>query len=123
MRYLARSTQSTTTAMPIAIPPVAVSVVTASESGVQASNSRSTSRLPSRASPRVRSRVGDEQLESAWKRRRSSTGAESSRSKMTHVDNQGRRDTEDVPDYKVVFVKLRQNVDFETRCPIIAGYP
>jgi hypothetical protein len=24
---------------------------------------------------------------------------------------------------KAVFVKLRQNVDFETRCPIIAGYP
>jgi hypothetical protein len=22
-----------------------------------------------------------------------------------------------------VFVKLRQNVDFETKCPIIAGYP
>jgi hypothetical protein len=98
--YLARSTRSTTTAMPIAILPVAASVVMAYGSGVQASNNRSTARPPGRASPRVRSRVGDEQPESAWKRRRSSIGTGSSGSGMTHVDNQGRRDTKDVPDYE-----------------------
>jgi hypothetical protein len=95
-----RSTRSTTTAMPIAILPVAASVVMAYGSGVQASNNRSTARPPGRASPRVRSRVGDEQPESAWTRRRSSIGTGSSGSGMTHVDNQGRRDTKDVPDYE-----------------------
>jgi hypothetical protein len=54
-RYLARSTRRTPMATPTIIPPVAVSGVTASGSGAQASNSRSTTRLPGRASPRVRS--------------------------------------------------------------------
>jgi hypothetical protein len=98
--YLTRSTRSTTTATSTDIPPVAASVVTTSGSGAQASNSRSTARRPNHVSPRVRSRVGGDQPESARKRRRSSTGAGSSGSRMTHVDNQGRRDTEDVPDYE-----------------------
>jgi hypothetical protein len=86
--------------MPTNFLSVATSVVMASGSGAQASNSRNTARLPSRASPRVRSRVGGDQPESARKRRRSSTGARSSGSGMTHIDNQGRRDTEDVLDYE-----------------------
>jgi hypothetical protein len=72
----------------------------ASGSGAQASNSRNTAHPPGRTSPRVRSRVGDEQPESAWKRWRSSTGAGSSGFGMTHVDNQGRCDTKDVHDYE-----------------------
>jgi hypothetical protein len=85
-------------ATPTVLPPVAASGVTASGSGAQASNSRSTARPPSRASPRVRSRVEGEQPESSRKRRRASTGAGSSASGMTHVDNQGRGDVEEVPD-------------------------
>jgi hypothetical protein len=83
-------------------------VVTASGSGAQVSNSRSTTHplgcasqmVRSRVSPRVRSRVGGDQLESVRKCRRSSTDTGSSGSGMTHVDNQGRRDTEDVPNYE-----------------------
>jgi hypothetical protein len=86
--------------MPTAIPPVVASGIIASGSGAQASNSRSTARLPGHTSPRLRSRVGGEEPESARKRRRSSTGAGSSGSGMTHVDNQGRRDVEDVLDYE-----------------------
>jgi hypothetical protein len=87
--YLARSTRSTPIATPTIIPPVAASGVTASGSGAQASNSRSTARPPGRASPRVRSRVEGEQPESSRKRQRASTGDGSSGSGMTHVDNQG----------------------------------
>jgi hypothetical protein len=97
---MTRLTRSTTTATPTDIPPVASSVVTASGSGTQVSNSRSTACPPSHASPRVRSRIGSNQAESAWKCRRSSTGAGSSGSGMTHVDNQGCHDTEDVLDYE-----------------------
>jgi hypothetical protein len=79
---------------------MATSVVTALGSGAQASNSRSSARPPGRASPRMWSHVGGNQLEFARKRRRSSTGTGSSRSGMTHVDSQGRRDTEDIPDYE-----------------------
>jgi hypothetical protein len=99
-RYLARSTRSTPIAMSTVIPPVAASGVTASKSGAQASNSRSTARPSGRASPRVRSRVEGEQLESSRKRRRASTGAGSSGSGMTHVDNQGRGDVDEVIDYE-----------------------
>jgi hypothetical protein len=99
-RYLARSTRGTTIATPTAILPVAASGVTTSGSGVQGSNNRSTACPPGCASPRVWSRVGGEAPESARKRRRSSIGAGSSGSGMTHVDNQGRRDTKDVPDYE-----------------------
>jgi hypothetical protein len=51
--YLARSTRSTPIEMPNAIPPVASSGITASGSGAQESNSRSTARPPGRATPRV----------------------------------------------------------------------
>jgi hypothetical protein len=98
--YLARSTRSTPIATPTIIPPVAASGVTASGSGAQASNSRSTARPPGRASPRVRSRVEGEQPESSRKRQRASTGDGSSGSGMTHVDNQGWGDAEEVPDYE-----------------------
>jgi hypothetical protein len=86
--------------MSTVIPPVAASGVTASKSGAQASNSRSTARPSGRASPRVRSRVEGEQLESSRKRRRASTGAGSSGSGMTHVDNQERGDVDEVIDYE-----------------------
>jgi hypothetical protein len=98
--YMARSTRSTPIATPTAIPPVAVSGVTASGSGAQSSNSKSTARPPGRASPRVRSRVEREQLESSRKRRRASIGNGSSGSGMTHVDNQGRGDAKEVPNYE-----------------------
>jgi hypothetical protein len=98
--YLVRSTRSTPIATPTVIPPVAASGVMASGSGAQASNSRSTARPPGRASPRMWSRVEGEQPESSRKRRRASTGAGSSGSGMTHVDNQGRGDAEEVPDYE-----------------------
>jgi hypothetical protein len=99
-RYLARLTQSTPIATPTAIPPVAASGVTASGSRTQASNNRSTARLPGRASPRVRSWIEGEQPESSRKRWRASIGAGSSGSGMTHEDNQGRGDAEEVPDYE-----------------------
>jgi hypothetical protein len=79
---------------------VAASGHTASGSGAQASNSRSTARLLGYASPRVCSRVDGKQPELARKRRRSSIGIGSSGSGMTHVDNQGRHDVEDVLDYE-----------------------
>jgi hypothetical protein len=79
---------------------VAASGITASRSGAQASNSRNTARPPSHASPRVRSRVEGEQPESSRKRRRALTSVGSSGSGMTHVDNQGRGDAEEVPDYE-----------------------
>jgi hypothetical protein len=100
LRYLARSTRRTPMATPTVIPPVAASGVTASGSGAHASNSRSTARPPGHASPRVRNRVEGEQPESSRKRWRASTGAGSSRSGMTHVDNQGRGDAKEVPDYE-----------------------
>jgi hypothetical protein len=100
LRYLAWSTQSTPIATPTVIPPVAASGVTASRSGTQASNSRSTACPPGRTSPRVRSRVEGEQPESSRKRWRASTGAGSFGSGMTHVNNQGRGDAEEVLDYE-----------------------
>jgi hypothetical protein len=99
-RYLARSTRTTPMATPTVLPLVAASGVTASGSRAQASNSRSTARPPGRASPRVRSWVEGEQPESSRKHRRASTGAGSSGSGMTHVDNQGRGDAKEVPDYE-----------------------
>jgi hypothetical protein len=99
-RYLARSTRRTPMATPTIIPPVAASGITASGSGAQASNSRSTARPPGRASPRVRSQVEGEQPESSRKRRRVSTGAGSSGSSMTHIDNQGQGDAEEAPNYE-----------------------
>ena len=74
--------------------------VTASGSRAQASNNRSTAHPPSRASPRVQSRVERKQLESSQKCRRASTGARSSGSTMTHFDNRGRGDAEEVLDYE-----------------------
>jgi hypothetical protein len=56
-RYLAQSTRTTPMATPTVLPPMAALGVTASGSGAQASNSRSTTRPPGCASPRVRSRV------------------------------------------------------------------
>ena len=56
--YLARLTPSTTITTPLAIPLVGTSIVMASGSGVQASNSRSTTCPPDSASLRVRSHVG-----------------------------------------------------------------
>ena len=97
---LAWSTRNVPLATPTAIPPMAALGVTASSSGAQASNSKSTARLPNRASPRVQSRVEGDQPESAWKHRRVSTGAGSSGSRMTHVNNRGEGKVEDVLDYE-----------------------
>jgi hypothetical protein len=113
--YMARSTQSTPIATPTVIPPMATSGVTASGSGAQASNSKSTARPPGRASPRVRSRVEGEQPKSSRKRRRASTGAGSFGSGMTHVDNQGRGDAEEVPDYEK-FISLTIQKEFWDTC-------
>ena len=98
MHYLARSTRSTTIATPTAIPPMAASSVTTSRSGAQASNNRSTACPLGRASPRMWSRVEEEQLESSRKHRKASTSAGSSGSGMTHVDNGGRGNAKEVDD-------------------------
>ena len=97
---MVQSTQSTTIATPISIPPVAASRVTASGSGAQVSNNKSTTYPPSRANPRVSSRVEGEQLESSWKRQRASIDTGSVGSGMTHIDNWGRGDADEVPDYE-----------------------
>ena len=55
--YLARSTRSTPIATSTTIPLMATSGITASGSGAHVSNNKNTARLPSRASPRVWSRV------------------------------------------------------------------
>jgi hypothetical protein len=60
------------------VPDVGTSVVIASGSGTQASNSRSTARLPGHTSK----------------------GADLRSSGMTHIDNRGCGDIEDVPDYE-----------------------
>ena len=86
--------------MPTTIPPVAMSGVTAFGSGAQAGNNRSIACPPGRANPRMQSLVEREQPESARKRQRASTGAGSSGSRMTYVDNRGEGDVEDVPDYE-----------------------
>jgi hypothetical protein len=64
-RYLVRPP-----AIPIAaphggVPPLGISPATASRSGAQASNRRSTARPAGRATPRVRSRVTTEETEPA----------------------------------------------------------
>ena len=64
------------------------------------SNSRSTTRPPNHTSPRVRSQIKGDQPESGWKRQRASTGTGSSGSGMTHVDNRGEGNVEDIPDYE-----------------------
>jgi hypothetical protein len=91
-RYLARSTRNTPIATPTTIPPVAASGVMASGSGTQASNSKSTARPPGR--------VEGEQLDSSGKHRRASNGVGSFGYGMTYVDNEGRGDAEEVPDYE-----------------------
>jgi hypothetical protein len=67
---------------------------------VQASNSRSTARPIGRATPRVWSRIQDEQPKSSRKRRRSSADTGSSGSSLTHIDNRGGGDVQEVPDYE-----------------------
>jgi hypothetical protein len=79
---------------------VDASHVTASGSGVQASNSHSTARPTGRATAKVRSRIQDEQPESSRKRRRSSAGTGSFGSNLTHIDNRGGGEVQDVPDYE-----------------------
>jgi hypothetical protein len=98
--YLVRLASTPTAAPRGGVPLLGVSAVTTSRSGAQASNSRSTAHRSGRATPRVRSRVTTEETEPARKRRRSSTGAGSSGSGLTHVDNQGRRDVEEVPEFE-----------------------
>ena len=74
--------------------------VMASGSGAQASNSKSTVCPLGHASPRMQIWVEGEQPESTWKRRRASTGAGSSGSGMTHINNWDQGDAEEVPDYE-----------------------
>jgi hypothetical protein len=99
-RYLARPARSAFAAVRPGITPVDASHVTASRSGAQASNSRSTARPTGRATPRVRSCIQDEQPESLRKCQRSLAGAGSSGSGLTHVDNRDRGEVEDVMDYE-----------------------
>jgi hypothetical protein len=99
-RYLVRLPATPTAAPRGGVPPLGVSPTTASRSGAQASNSRSTARPAGRATPRVRSRVTAEETEPARKQQRSSTGASSSGSGLTHVDTQGRKDAEEVPEFE-----------------------
>jgi hypothetical protein len=98
--YLVRPPATPTAAPRGGVLPLGVSPTTASRSGAQASNSKSTTRPAGRATPRVRSRVTTEETEPARKRRRSSTGAGSSGSGLTHVDTQGRKDAEEVPEFE-----------------------
>jgi hypothetical protein len=99
-RYLARPAPTSTAAPRGGVPPLDASVATASGSGAQASNSRSTTCPTGCASLRVWSRVTTEEPEPAQKRQCSSTSAGSSGSSLTHVDNQGRGDAEEVPEYE-----------------------
>jgi hypothetical protein len=55
--YLARQAQRGIPTLPVAVPPMGASVVTACGSGTQASNNRSTTRPLGRTSPRVRSHI------------------------------------------------------------------
>jgi hypothetical protein len=98
--YLERPPATPIAAPRCGVPPLGVSPATASGSGAQASNSRSTARPAGRVTPRVRSRVTAEETEPARKRRRTSTGAGRSCSSLTHVDTQGRKDVEEVPEFE-----------------------
>jgi hypothetical protein len=98
-RY-SRPARSTSAAPRPGVTSIDASHVTASGSGVQASNSRSTARPTGRATPRVRSRIQEELPESSQKRQRSSAGAGSSGSGLTHVDNRGGGEIQDVPLYE-----------------------
>jgi hypothetical protein len=100
IQYLARLARGASVAPRLRVTPVEASYVTASGSGAQASNSRNTARPSGRATPRVRSRIPEEQPKSSRKRRRSSAGAGSSGSGLTHVENWGRGEIEDVLDYE-----------------------
>ena len=86
--------------MPIVIPPVVASGAMASGSRAQASNSRSFARPLGGTSLKVWSRIEGEQLASSRKHQKASTGTGSSGSRMTHVDNQGRGDFEEVLNYE-----------------------
>jgi hypothetical protein len=66
-RYLVRSATTPTIAPCGGILPLDVLATTASGSGAQASNSRSTACPASRATPKVRSRVTTEEIEPARK--------------------------------------------------------
>jgi hypothetical protein len=99
-RYLARPARTPAAAPRGGVPPLGASTVTASGSGAQASNSRSIARPTGRASSRVRSRVTTEEPDLARKRRHSSTRVGSSGSGFTHVNNQGQRDAEEVPEFE-----------------------
>jgi hypothetical protein len=85
-----------------------LSTATASRSGAQASNSRSTAHPAGRAIPRVQSRVTTEETEPARKQRRSSTGVGSLGSGLTHVDTQGRRDAKEVPKFEKFTVAQKE---------------
>jgi hypothetical protein len=99
-RYLARPARSASAVPRPGVIPVEASHVIASGSRAQASNSRSTARLSGRATPRVRSRIQEEQPKSSRKRRRSSAGVGSSGSGLTHIELRGRGEVEDVLDYE-----------------------
>jgi hypothetical protein len=98
--YHVRPAPTPTAAPHGGVPPLGASTATASGSGAQASNSRSTAHPTGSASPKVRSQVTTEEPKPARKRRHSSTGAGSSGSGLTHVDNQGRREAKEVPEYE-----------------------
>jgi hypothetical protein len=99
-RYLARLAPTPTAVPRGGVPPLGASAATSFRNGARASNSRSIALPIGCASPRVRTQVTPEELEPARKRRRSSTGTCSSGSNLTHVDNQGRRDAEEVLEYE-----------------------
>ena len=87
-------------ATPTAIPLMAASSVMAFRSRVHASNNKSIACTPNCVIPRVRSQVEGEQPESSQKHRKASTGAGSSGSRMTYVNNRDRGDDEEISNYE-----------------------
>jgi hypothetical protein len=99
-RYLVRPAPIPTVAPRGGVPPLGVLATTTFRRGAQVSNSRNIARPTGRTIPRMRSRVTTEETEPTQKRRRSSIGAGSSGSGLTHVDNQGQRNVEEVSEFE-----------------------
>jgi hypothetical protein len=99
-QYLVRPAPIPTVVPRGGVPPLGILAATAFGSGAQASNSRSTARPVGCPTPRVWSRVTIKETKPARKQRRSSIGTGSSGSGFTHVDTQGRRDAEEVPEFE-----------------------
>ena len=99
-RYLIQPPTIPIVARRIGIPPLGVSPTTASGSSTQASNNRSTARPAGRTTPRMQNQVIVEETQPVQKRQHSSTGAGSLGSGLTHVDNQGQKDPEEVPEFE-----------------------